>query len=487
MRPLGLRGRLVATLTAVVALAVVVVGVTSVFLVDRSLRSRLAEEVIATTEFNLTVLLPAAGIGDPADPQALEAAGVIDRFLRRGTAGAWVEFEDGSRVSGGLAPVQTSPELAEIARRGEIAYEFVDAGGDQVVVSAARLPPSGPLFYFVTPAQVLADTTRQLIAVVSLAGAAAVVVGAAAGAAAARRILRPVAAARDAAGRMASGDLGVRLPAERDDELGRLSASFNHMAESLQATIEELDAARARERRFVADVSHELRTPLTGLVNEAQMLSRRLQTGNEVTDDVRTLASLLDSDVARLRHLVEDLLEISRLDSDGEPSRPTPTDVKALVSALIAERHPEATFESDISAPVTVDGRALERIVANLLDNARLHAPGAETTVTARLDGGWLEIVVADSGPGVPAEALETIFERFTTVDEARSAGTGLGLAIVRQHATRLGGHVEAFNRGGGGLAVVARIPVAELLHDGEGAEKSVSQGGGVPSTEEMR
>ena len=180
MRPLGLRGRLVATLTAVVALAVVVVGVTSVFLVDRSLRSRLAEEVIATTEFNLTVLLPAAGIGDPADPQALEAAGVIDRFLRRGTAGAWVEFEDGSRVSGGLAPVQTSPELAEIARRGEIAYEFVDVGGDQVVVSAARLPPSGPLFYFVTPAQVLADTTRQLIAVVSLAGAAAVVVGAAA-------------------------------------------------------------------------------------------------------------------------------------------------------------------------------------------------------------------------------------------------------------------------------------------------------------------
>ncbi|HEX7098566.1 MAG TPA: HAMP domain-containing sensor histidine kinase [Acidimicrobiia bacterium] len=487
MRPLGLRGRLVATLIAVVALTVLVVGVTSVFLVDRSLRNRLVDEVIATTEFNLTVLLPATGIVDPADSEALEQAGVIDRFLRRGTTGAWVELDDGSRVAGGLAPLSVSRQLTDIAERGEIGYEFTEAGDQEVVVSAARLPPSGPVFYFVTPAQVLSDTTRQLVVVVSVAGSIAIAVGALAGTAAARRILRPVAAAREAAERMAGGDLDVRLPVESDDELGRLSASFNHMAASLQATIAELDAARARERRFVADVSHELRTPLTGLVNEAQMLSRRLGPGSEVTDDVRTLASLLDADVARLRHLVEDLLEISRLDSDREPASTSPTDVTALLAALIAERHPEAVLDSDLTAPVPVDGRALERIVANLLDNARLHAPGAETTVTARRVGDSLEVAVADRGPGVPPEHLERIFERFSTVDSARSSGTGLGLAIVRQHATRIGGHVEAFNREGGGLAVVVRIPVAELLHGGEADENSVSDSGVEASTEETK
>jgi len=487
MRPLGLRGRLVATLIALVALTVVVVGVTSVFLVDRSLRNRLVDEAVATTEFNLAVLLPATGIEDPSDSRALAEAGIIDRFLRRGTAGAWVDFEDGSRLTGGLAPVGVSPDLDEIARRGEIGYEFVEAAGQQVVVSAARLPPSGPVFYFVTSAEGLAATTRQLVTVVSVAGLTAVAIGALAGTAAARRILRPVAAARHASERMASGDLEVRLPVERDDELGRLSASFNHMAESLQTTIDQLDAARVRERRFVADVSHELRTPLTGLVNEAQMLRRRLEGSDDVTDDVRTLSSLLDDDVARLRHLVEDLLEISRLDSHREPARPFPTDVTALLSALVADRHPTAELHSELTAPVMVDGRALERIAANLLDNARLHAPGAETTVRAHLVDSSLEIVVADRGPGVPSDRLEAIFERFSTVDSSRSEGTGLGLAIVRQHATRLGGDVEAANRRGGGLEVSVRVPVAELLHGGEVTENSISDSGAAASTEEMR
>src|SRR5690606_8339721 len=186
---------------------------------------------------------------------------------------------------------------------------------------------------------------------------------------------------------------------------------------------------------------------------------------------------------ALFRSLVEDLLEISRLDSDGEPSRPTPTDVKALVSALIAERHPEATFESDITAPVPVDGRALERIVANLLDNARLHAPGAETTVTARRVGDSLEVAVPDRGPGVPPALLVLICERFSALASARSSGTGLGLPIVRQHATRIGCDVEACKREGGWLAVVVRIPVAELLHGGEADENSVFDIGVAAST----
>src|SRR5690606_17213125 len=134
MRLLGLRGRLVATLIALVALTVVVVGVTSVFLVDRSLRNRLVDEAVATTEFNLAVLLPATGIEDPSDSLTLAEAGNIDCFLRRGPAGAGLAFEAGCRLRGGLAPVGVQPALDEIARRGEIGYEFVEAAGHEVAV-----------------------------------------------------------------------------------------------------------------------------------------------------------------------------------------------------------------------------------------------------------------------------------------------------------------------------------------------------------------
>lgn len=478
-RRLGLRRRLVLSLIALVAATVVVVGAASVVLAERYLRDRMVDEAIAAAEFNLTVLTPATGIGSGPGVAQVQEAGLIDRFLRRGTDGVWVEFPDGNSLSAGVAPAQVSGDFRSIMAGGEIAYQFTDTPDGPMLITGARLPPEGPDFFFVTSAEPVEDTSRRLLVVVSAVGLAAIVVGAVVASGVARRMLRPVAAARGAAERMAGGDLDVRVPEEGSDEFGRLSRSFNRMAASLRQTIDQLDDARARERRFVADVSHELRTPLTGLVNEAQMLLSRIRSGQPVTEDTRSLASMLESDVGRLRHLVEDLLEISRLDSGAAPPAPRETDVTALLTALIAERHPAAVLRSPLGRPVIVDSTALERIVGNLLDNARIHAPGAEVTVTARIEARELTIRVADRGPGVPPAALERIFERFSTADPARTAGTGLGLAIAAQHATRLGGAVEAAPREGGGMVFTARIPVAELLHDGEAGEMSVSHSGG--------
>lgn len=466
---------------AVLIVALTAVGVVSVLLVDRSLRARLTGEALATTEFNLAVLAPAAGISAGSNSDEIAASGVLDRFLDRGPTGVWVEFDDGSRLAQGDTQAPISGDLRRIADRGEIAYQFSETPGGLALVTAARLPGEGPTYFFVTPATTLVDTVRQVALVVGAAGLVALAAGALLAASIARRMLAPVAAARQAAERMRAGDLAVRLEQAGSDEFGRLSGAFNEMAASLQSTIAQLEEARARERRFVADVSHELRTPLTGLTNEAHLLHGRLRTGAEVTGDDVTLAGMLQEDVTRLRHLVEDLLEISRLDSDAVASELGTVDVGALLASIITTRHPDAELVSSLDRPVTADPRSLERIVGNLLDNAARHAPGAPTTVAASLLGDTLVIEVSDRGPGVAPELLPRLSERFTTADTARGSGTGLGLAIADQHARRLGGSLTPVLRAGGGLTFRLEVPVGELLHAGESDETSASDDGAEP------
>lgn len=265
---------------------------------------------------------------------------------------------------------------------------------------------------------------------------------------------------------MAGGDLSVRLPAETNDEFGDWAESFNQMAASLEEKVAELQAAQAREKRFVADVSHELRTPLTALVTEAAMAQGFLR---DVPGGER-IGELLESDIARLRRLVEDLLEISRLDARPEPSELDDVAVRPFLEALIGQRHPGAVLDAP-DVRVRCDRHGLERIIANLLDNARLHAPGAEVAVEARVADGWFRMSIADRGPGVPSDALDRIFERFATTEEARGRGSGLGLAIARQHAERMGGELAARPNPGGGLVLEVAVPVTDLLHGGDPTE----------------
>ena len=467
----GLRRRLIWSLISVVAVTVTILGVVSVIIVERSLRNQLVDDSLDATEFNLVVLAPATGLRESPSAADIEQSGVLSRFLSRGVDGVWVEMADGERLSAGAGQADVSDGLREIVDSGEIGYEFSESLRGPVLVTAARLPPTGPDFFFVTSTTAISQASRQIVLLIAGTGLVALAIGSVVASGLARGMLVPVAAARGAAERMAGGDLEVRLADEGADEFGGLSRSFNRMAGSLAETIRELEEARLRERRFVADVSHELRTPLTGLVNEARMLSDKLASAPEATDEHRTIARMLDGDVARLRHLVDDLLEISRLDSGDPVTPPTVVDIDAFLQALVASRHPGATVVSNVGRQVPTDPRSLDRIVGNLLDNARLHASGAETTVNASLDGDILIVEVADRGPGVDPEQLEGIFDRFSTGDPARGSGTGLGLAIAHQHADRLGGDLQATLRPGGGLSVIARIPVGQLLHDGEGVE----------------
>ena len=261
----------------------------------------------------------------------------------------------------------------------------------------------------------------------------------------ARGVLAPVEAASRAAERIERGDLSARVPVTSDDEFGAWAERFNRMAEALGETIGRLEAAEAQNRRFVADVAHELRTPLAALVAEASILREHLGSLPEAS---RRAGELLVADVARLRALVDDLMEISRFDAGAEQIAVEPVDVGRLVAG--GRRGPPAGGVAS-SCPaarsiIETDPRRLERILGNLLDNAREHAAGAPVEVSRRRAAeASSSSSVADRGPGRPAGAASPrIFERFYKADPSRHGGSsGLGLAIAAEHAELLGGYAH--------------------------------------------
>lgn len=458
------RTRLIATVIALVALTAAFTGIVAYFLVRDSLRSQLVDDAVARSELNIGLVVSENELPEDVRRDEFLRSGVADRLLLGDAEGAYVEFEGGETFASSLSLFGTarllSPELKEIVARGEFGYQFVEVDGTSALVVGGRRPPAGPDFYFFFPADDIDSTLSEVRRVLLTSAVGALLVGIVAAGLIARRVLRPVADAARAADRMADGDLGVRLPIESDDEIGRWAEAFNRMATSLQQQVDALVATQERERRFVADVSHELRTPITALVNEAAILQRHL---DELPASSRHIGELLVSDANRVRRLVEDLLEISRLDA-GTAAEATAVDVEAFLSAIIAERHPEAELRvTGLDRPIGLDRLSLERIVGNLVDNARSHAPGAPTHVVAEARSGVLRIQVRDEGPGVAAGELHHLFDRFFKADGARTGGTGLGLAIARQYAQRAGGELTVNPNDPCGLVFDARLPVTEL------------------------
>ncbi|HEV8280763.1 MAG TPA: HAMP domain-containing sensor histidine kinase, partial [Candidatus Limnocylindrales bacterium] len=175
----------------------------------------------------------------------------------------------------------------------------------------------------------------------------------------------------------------------------------------------------------------------------------------------RRAAELLVADVGRLRTLVEELMELSRFDADAEQVALEKVDLGRLVETVRASRSPGSRFVP-LASPVVVDAdpRRLERILGNFLDNAKEHAGDADVEIAIEPTDEDIVISVSDRGPGVPADRLEMIFDRFTKIDPSRSGGSsGLGLAIAAEHAALMGGYLQAMNREGGGLRLELVLP----------------------------
>ncbi|MEX0426116.1 ATP-binding protein [Nocardioides sp. DS6] len=275
------------------------------------------------------------------------------------------------------------------------------------------------------------EALRELLVQLSVAGLGALLVTSFVGDRLARAALRPVERYRRRAEDIAAGASGLRLdvPLRRDDEVTRLGHTLNDMLAALERALD-------RERQFVNEASHELRTPITLLTSRIQLARRRPRTQAEH----ERILEELDVDLGRLARLAEQLLDLgaSHADDAGGPGRTA--DLAATVGRVIEQRRladPGWAGETRVELPAeqartAVSDGALERILTNLLDNARVHGtPPYAVRVDAPADG-WTRLMVTDAGGGMPPALLATATRRFARADEARSRpGAGLGLALV--------------------------------------------------------
>jgi signal transduction histidine kinase len=258
----------------------------------------------------------------------------------------------------------------------------------------------------------------------------------------ARGMTRPLREMAAAATAMAGGDYRQRIDAPAADEVGELARAFNSMAEQL----EETDRFR---RDLIANASHELRTPLTAL-------KARLENVVDGVEDAdpRTLQAMLDQ-VERLGRLVQQLLDLSRLESGAEPLDRALFPLSDLLDRVAEETR---AYAGDVAVVVDVqepepmvdgDRERVHQLVVNLVANAVRHSPPGSTVLIRAAQpaaGGSVELEVRDDGPGIPPEAAARVFERFYRLDAARAAddgGAGLGLAIARWIAELHGGSIR--------------------------------------------
>ncbi|HEX7292547.1 MAG TPA: ATP-binding protein [Conexibacter sp.] len=340
-------------------------------------------------------------------------------------------------------------------------------GGEHVRLAAQRTSNAR----VVVAARSLDDLDDQLAALrttLVFGGLAALVLAGLAAYAAVAAALRPVERMRARAAAVSGRRPDARLPVPpARDEIRRLG-------ETLNAMLDRLHEALARERRFVADASHELRTPLSILKAELELAARPSRTHAELQATVASASEETD----RLVRLAEDLLVLARADRDGVPVRVEPLDAAELLHAVAERFEPrvrQAGRRLEVAATPGValhgDGLRLEQALGNLLDNALLHGAGAIVLAAERRDGDHVRFVVRDEGPGLPPGFAVSAFERFSRADQARGrGGAGLGLAIVAAIGHAHGG-TAGFEAGGG--TVWIELPVrGPVEHDGVADER---------------
>jgi signal transduction histidine kinase len=325
--------------------------------------------------------------------------------------------------------------------------------GEPYLAVGVNLAEFDAQYFEVFPLSQLARSLRVVGGSLILGSAVAALLAAAVGWSASRRVLRPLSRVATAASDLASGGLDTRLEPEQDPDLDRLVTSFNDMADAVQDRIE-------REARFASDVSHELRSPITALSAAVEVLDGRR---DELPARSQQALDVVVNQVRRFDQMVLDLLELSRLEAGVEESHQEPVVLADTVKRIIS-RNGCANVPFDASrraeVPVLLDKRRLERIVVNLLDNAKNHAGGPARVSLEDGPRNSIRLAVEDAGPGVPPGERDRVFERFYRGTEARrGVGTGLGLALVSEHASAMGGRAWVEDRRGGGARFVVSLP----------------------------
>lgn len=464
----GLLARVTLTYTiGSLVLSVAVAGATYFLAQNRLLSFREAEHRDQAYFNAADLALKLSAVPDDDDPEVV-------RLWYTSTLGG-LSHPNGA---GSLILLPTGEHRSLTLRETDLPDSVVDQIRDQVYPVAGQryvMPDGAPAYvmgiaiddvaYFeVLPLTELDSTLSSLRVILVGVAALASLAGALLGNYFARRALAPLPRISSAAGAIAAGDFSTKLELQADRDLDVLTAAFNNMVDAVSDRIE-------REQRFTSDVSHELRSPLMTLTASVEVLERRKDSLPHVAQQA---VELLSQDLHRFQRLVEDLLEISRLEAGAVKLQLSRFGLAEFLENVLAQSrvpHIELEFsEADTQASITADKRRLAQVMTNLIENAEKYGEGI-TGVSFEVFGEGVQIVVEDRGPGVPSDQRDRIFERFGRIgasagNRAGATGFGLGLSLVAEHARIHGGSVWVTDRidGQHGARFVVQLPIGEHI-----------------------
>jgi len=448
-RRIGIRNRILitfgtgATILSIV-LATTTYGITKANLLDQRESTSINQAYINAQRVQRDL------IREPSHfAAALEQLGSSDRLLLFDKA--W------SRSSPLFGPTQLPPQLQNRVLDDKVATRMIiDFRNSHSLLIGIPLPQIDASYFELNSLTEIENTLSSVRLALLLSAFITMVIGVSLGVIASRRVVRPLANAARAAREISDGRLDTRLEPSDDPDLQALSTAFNEMVATLQSRVE-------RDARFTSDVSHELRSPLMTLSASIEVMNSRR---DELAPRSQEALDLLVGDVIRFRGLVEDLLEISRFDAGAIKLLREDLNLEEFLRQAVRVSslpNTEIVCEPSVSGVVIRgDKRRLARVIANLIDNARLHSTGNATIFITPPDSiasnslfaanrNTVWVIVQDNGEGLIEGEYEKIFERFSRggIAGSRSAseGAGLGLALAREHVTLHGGRIWAERR----------------------------------------
>ncbi|MEW1865633.1 HAMP domain-containing sensor histidine kinase [Streptomyces sp. NPDC088194] len=463
--PRTLRARLICGLVVLLAVSCAAVGIAAVLTLRSFLTDRLDQQ-LTQAGGTFPASLEHRGPGEPDADNAhvdtrRQAPGTFGARLLHGKvtaagivrsgADTSVTLTAGDKAAIAAVPVDGRSHRLELSALDDYLVKAVDGDDGDVLVTG--LPLSG-----------VEDAVTRLVAVEGAVFGGALLVAGAAGAFWVRWSLRPLrrvaaTAASVTALPLASGEVALpdRVPdTDPRTEVGQVGIALNRMLGHVENALGRRHASEERLRRFAADASHELRTPVAAIRGHAELARLHPE---PVPPGVARALERITAESVRMGGMVDDLLLLARLDA-GRPLARDPVDLTRLVLDAVDDARatgPDHRWVLDLpEAPITTTGDPLrlQQITGNLLANAHQHTPaGTRVTVRLRQDRASTRLVVEDDGPGIPADILDTVFERFARADHTRPGaqghGAGLGLAIVQAVATAHGGTAEVRSRPG--------------------------------------
>ncbi|MDQ0991685.1 cell wall metabolism sensor histidine kinase WalK [Streptomyces sp. V3I7] len=466
-RSLPIRSRLSLLVAAAVAFAVAAVSVTCWFIVRGKLYdevdNRLASFGRVTAEDATELAASCTQTTDDSSNDMQRSFFYVQLVTSQGRSCVAPRSEGVLKVTAPDRDVAAHPNLGL-----RTFHSTTNTDGDDVRVMTVSVPVApGPdaqaypdvAFMIGLSLRDTRNTLDDLALILLLVSGIGVFGAGAAGLAVARAGLRPVDKLTEAVEHVArTEDLSIRIPVEDDseDEIARLSRSFNSMTSALTSS-------RELQQQLIADAGHELRTPLTSLRTNIELLTRSEETGRPLpTADRRALLDSVKAQMSELSSLIGDLQELSRAEGQrGE--RVQVVSFQDTVEAALGRarlRGPELTISEDLEPwYVRAEPSALERAIVNVLDNAVKFSPEGGAIDVALKKG---VLTVRDRGPGIPDEDLPHVFDRFWRSPSARAlSGSGLGLSIVARTVEEAGGEVTLTGAPGGGTVATVRLPGA--------------------------